>query len=405
MGGYMAREGPSEGVHDEVWARAAVFEANGVKAGIVVADILCAPRVLVEKVRREAAPALGVPEHHVIVAATHTHSGPAVPPFMPQADQTYISWLAGAMAECLVKADRGLSPARLGWGTAPADGVAANRRDPDLPADPTVRDLMAWGEDGSIRGVIVNFACHPTVLGWSNRMISADFPGEAMEVLGKTLGDGVWTIYAQGAAGDVSCRFTRRGQTFDEVRRLGSLVADAGRTAASQAEPVGAEPLRVGARSVSLPSRAFPRREETEAQLEKARARVKDQTRSGADPGVLRLAESMVEGYTAELMLADRLDDLETEAEIAAIGLGDVAIVAAPGELFTSVGRAILERSPFRETMVVGYAGGHVGYVPDREAYEARGYESLVSWLEPEAAHLLVDAAAGVLMDLKEKGN
>jgi neutral ceramidase len=86
MGGYLAREGPSEGVHDDVWARAAVFEANGVKAAIVVADILCAPRTLVEEVRREAGPALGVPEHHVIVAATHTHSGPAVPPFMLRTD-------------------------------------------------------------------------------------------------------------------------------------------------------------------------------------------------------------------------------------------------------------------------------------------------------------------------------
>lgn len=402
MGGYLAREGPSVGVHDDVWARAAVFESNGVKAGIVVADIVCAPRVLVDDVRREAAPALGVPEQQVIVAATHTHSGPAIPPFLPEPDQAYVSWLAGSMAESVVKADRGLSPARIGWGTTPADGVAANRRDPDLPADPTVRDLIVWGEDGNARGVILNYACHPTVLGLSNRMISADFPGAALEVLGQALGDGVWIAYAQGAAGDVSCRFTRRGQTFDEVRRLGSIVAQAGLTAAGQAEPVRAEPLLVGSRSVSLPRRSFPPREETESRLEEARARVEEQVRSGAEPGTVRLAESMVEAYTAELLLAERLDVLETEAEVTAVRLGDVALVTAPGELFTSVGQAIRERSPFRETMVIGYADGHVGYVPDREAYEAGGYESLVSWLEPAAADLLADAAADVLVDLKE---
>jgi neutral ceramidase len=400
MGGYVARDGPSEGVHDDLWARAVVLELDGVKAGVVVADLLAAPRTLVDEVRREAAPRLGVSAENIVVAATHTHSGPAVPPFPPAADPHYLSWLTETMADALSKAEGDLSPARAGWAETVAEGVAANRRDPDLPADPAVRSIALWGEDRHLRGLLFNHACHPTVLGPSNRLVSADFPGAALETLRAGLGERVWAAYAQGAAGDVSCRFTRRGQTFEEVLRLGGIVGDAGLVTADRAQPIPDEPLLVGSRTVSLPARSFPPREETTSRLEDARRRAEEAARSGAEPATVRLAESLVEGYTAELLIGERRDLLETEAEVIAIRLGDAAVVALPGEPFTSVGRAIRERSPIRHTMVLGYADGYIGYVPDRPAYESGGYESLVSWLEPTAADLLVDTAAGLLSEL-----
>lgn len=402
MGGYVAREGPSEGVHDDLWARAVVLESDGVKAGLVFADILAAPRTLVQEVRRQAAPRLGVREGHLIIAATHTHSGPAIPPFLPEADPSYLSWLAATMAQALSRADEAMADARIAWAAEPAEGVAGNRRDPELPTDSTVRGLVVWGEDGTLQGILLNHACHPTVLGPQNRLISADFPGAALEALKDALGARVWAAYAQGAAGDVSCRFTRRAQSFDEVRRLGALVAEAGRLVFARAEPAGGDSLMVGSRSVALPIRSFPPRQETETLLQEARVRVEDLARSETEAGNVRLAESLAEGYAVELQWAERRDHLENEAEVTAVRLGEVALVAAPGELFTSVGQAIRQASPFPRTMVVGYANGHVGYVPDKEAYAAGGYEALVTWLEPGAADLLVETAAGALADLAE---
>lgn len=402
MGGYVARKGPSEGVHDDLWARAMVLESNGVKAGLVVADVLAAPRTVVQEVRREAAPRLGVPPGHVIVAATHTHSGPAMPPFLPHADPSYLAKLAATMARALDAAHEGLGEAGLAWAAAPTEGVGGNRRDPEMATDPTVQTLVVQEEDGGPQGVLINHACHPTVLGPSNRLISPDFPGAALEVLRDRLGRWVWTAYAQGAAGDVSTRFTRRAQSFDEVRRLGGLVAEAALVAAEKAEPADGEPVAVRSRSVALPMRAFPPPEETEARLREAMARAEELARSGAEPGRLRLAQSLVEGCLAEQLLADRRRLLERDAEVTAIRIGDAAIVAAPGELFTSVGEAIRHRSPFANTLVLGYAGGHVGYVPDREAYESGGYEALVTWLQPGAAELLVETAAAVLADVAE---
>jgi hypothetical protein len=336
------------------------------------------------------------------VSATHTHSGPAVPPFLPDPDPSYLAKLAAIMAQALDAAHEALGDAGLAWAAAPAEGVGGNRRDPEIATDPTAHVLVVRGEDGVPRGILINHACHPTVLGPPNRLISADFPGAALEILRDRLGRWMWAAYAQGAAGDVSSRFTRRAQSFDEVRRLGALLADTVLLAADRAEPMEGEPLAVGSRSVALPMRTFPPREETEARLREAQARAEQLAETGTEPGRLRLAQSLAEGYVAERLLAERRALLETDAEVTAIRIGDVAIVAAPGELFTSVGRAIRQRSPFARTMVVGYAGGHVGYVPDREAYATGGYEALVTWLEPNAADMLVETAAAVLADLAE---
>lgn len=48
--------------------------------------------------------------------------------------------------------------------------------------------------------------------------------------------------------------------------------------------------------------------------------------------------------------------------------MGEIAVVALPGELFTGPGLQIKRRSPFRHTLIVRYANGHMGYLPDREA-------------------------------------
>jgi len=58
-----------------------------------------------------------------------------------------------------------------------------------------------------------------------------------------------------------------------------------------------------------------------------------------------------------------------------AIGLGDFALVSMPGELFIELGREILARSPFAQTVLGGYNGSVHGYVPPPLAFEQGSYE------------------------------
>jgi hypothetical protein len=97
----------------------------------------------------------------------------------------------------------------------------------------------------------------------------------------------------------------------------------------------------------------------------------------------------------------------EVQAEVQALKIGPLAVVALPGEIFSSLGRAIKAGSPFGapRTLVAGWANDNVGYVPDAAAYPLGGYEvDLASryygypagWA-PGAGQGLVAAAARLL--------
>src|SRR5690606_32816371 len=134
-----------------------------------------------------------------------------------------------------------------------------------------------------------------------NRLISADWPGAAVAALRRALGDEVWVGFAQGCAGDVSPRFTRREQSFAEVERHGWLLAGAALTALGRlGGPAGgslSRPLRLGARSrvVRLEARRLPSAEEAALQVESARARVAELEAAGASHAELRIAQTALQ--------------------------------------------------------------------------------------------------------------
>jgi hypothetical protein len=64
----------------------------------------------------------------------------------------------------------------------------------------------------------------------------------------------------------------------------------------------------------------------------------------------------------------------EWPIEIQVITLGDVAIIAINGELFSRF-TELLRQKTDRKLFVVGYANAAFGYIPSREAYAEGGYE------------------------------
>jgi hypothetical protein len=59
---------------------------------------------------------------------------------------------------------------------------------------------------------------------------------------------------------------------------------------------------------------------------------------------------------------------------LSAVQLGEVALLFHPSELYSFYGLAIRRDSPSRETLVVGYTDGMVGYLCDPKAYRAGEY-------------------------------
>jgi hypothetical protein len=91
-------------------------------------------------------------------------------------------------------------------------------------------------------------------------------------------------------------------------------------------------------------------------------------------------------------------------AEIQAIVCGPLAIIGLPGEPMTELNMAIRERSPFPQTLVLGYSNGNGVHYVGMPGEKARGgYEAGVAGAgTDECGALIVDAAVRVLAQLRE---
>ena len=77
LDGYGGRDGGSVGVHDDLHARAIVVDDGTTQAAIVSCDLIGVDRRLVARARELASAATSIPTGNIMIAATHTHAGPA----------------------------------------------------------------------------------------------------------------------------------------------------------------------------------------------------------------------------------------------------------------------------------------------------------------------------------------
>ncbi|MBM4019679.1 MAG: hypothetical protein FJ288_15390 [Planctomycetes bacterium] len=402
----------SRGVHDRLRSRAAVIGRGGRAVAIIVADLLTMPEALSRRVREGVARRTGLPPRHMMVAATHTHSGPAVEPVAgPDQAAAIIDQVAPAMVASCVKAWRARRPARLWSAAGRAEGVFFNRRlllndgrtvmnwtlpsaheieRPLGPVDEQVAVLFAGDELEHPGLVVANAALHAAILAGDNWLMGADWPGFFCRAVEDFFGPGACAMFLQGAEGNVNhidARDRLQGRGFKEAQRIGLAVAAAARAAQHGARPV-AGPVAASSEVVCLPARRISRQ-----QLAWARRVV-----AAAAPG--GPLGGQVDGIPDLLFARDQISMAHRrtpyEAEIQVFRIGDAAVVGLPGEFFVEFGLAIKKSSPARVTFVVGLANGSVGYVPTLRAFRQGGYEPTpwrYSRLAPQAGAICVASA------------
>jgi hypothetical protein len=369
---------------------------------LVSADVVAVDASLAAAV----AAAAELERRELALCASHTHSGPAGvvarlhPADVDRLDRTLHSHFITTAAEAIAMARAGMERVDLLVGVAETEGIAANRNDPVAPSDPRLTVLATRRGDGSWQGVLCHFACHPTILGAGNRLVSADFPGALREALAAALGRGgsaPVVLFVNGAAGDVSTRFTRRAQDAGEVSRVGAVLAAAAVRALQHASPRSG-PIRYERTPVQLPRRArYPLNDVVVT----ASAGSDDEAPGRLSSAQRRVAQTRLQG-AAMLDALARIPDaaIPDALDLEAWALGDVILVAVPGELFASLGSRV-EAAASGQTRILGYANGYVGYLTDLSAYESQTYEALASPFGPEAGERVADAATALVQRLR----
>lgn len=400
LAGYFAAEGRTEiarEIHDELYARALVLNAGRQSVAIVTLDLIGLGGEELQMVRRAVQNMAGIAPEHLIVACTHTHSGPTVEPFPPsdllpgQVDEDYYRLLPRLIASAVATAVHRLQPARIGAGKGTCS-ININRR--ELLPDGTVRGLPFLGgnpsglvdrEVGVVRvdcrennqpiAALINYACHPVVLG-PGLEISADYVGYALSFVEQVLGAGSVALFANGAQGNMN-PIIYPGNHAD-AEHLGHIL---GATAARVALDLKTYPqaqIAAVTRSTRLPLNPASdpeKQREFIRSLQAERERfTREQERQGAWNTEMRLAVANYRLYQRERMKLPYVP-----AEVTAFGLlGEcvsIGLVSEPAELFCEYGIKARKKSPFETTLVLGLANGFIGHVPTPNVYTEGGYE------------------------------
>ena len=418
MAGYYYTRA-AEGTHDDLLAKALVLDDGVTRAAIVTCDLIDVPASIVEQARALAARRTGIPAEHIMISATHAHTGPSLidgsfrthfEGEMGRIAEQYLADLPVRIAESIERASRAAAPAAASAALGREPGLAFNRRyymrdgtvhwnpghrNPDIvrpagPIDPDVPIVLFSHPDGRPKAVYTSYAMHLDTVGGTQ--YSADYADTLSRLLADARDPDLLTLFAIGCAGNVNhidVSSSEKQSSPQEAARIGTILAAdvlkawPGLTAV--ADPV----LRVATVRVALPLRDVKPGEVDWA------------TKVAATYGRKDVAPMM------DLVKAQRILDIDAQhgrpldAEVQVIALGaEIAWVGLPGEIFTELGMAIKAASPFRLTIVAGLTNGGLGYIPNRKAYDEGAYEPLSARCAPGSGERLVDAATEQLIRL-----
>lgn len=385
LSGFGGRDHGAEGVHDELWAKALVLESSDCRLGLVACDLIGLTPASVRIIRERAAQDTGLAPENILVAATHTHSGPAMGCLrLLGQDPEWVAVAERKIAGALSEAARNMTEAQIGLGMGEvriginrrertAEGTLRLGRNPEGPLDPTVGVLRVDTLSGRPLATLIHHACHPVVLGGTNYLLSADFPGVAVSFVEQAV-PGVTALFLNGCAGDINSEPV--GGTFADARRLGvRLGAEAVKTF-TRVELVSSARLGSVTEWTEAPVKPLPPVDEVQALLEQRRQALAAEVSAGRLSPEKRDTDHLL-GWAQDVLsewnkpARPRVRRLEVQA----VRLGEVALVTTPGETFTELGAAIRAASPFTRTLVCGYTNGNVGYLPTDAAFEEGGYE------------------------------
>jgi len=226
-----------EGIHDPLSVRALALREGKTTVVVAVADVIGIERPLVQEIRR-LANLPRIPPEHIIIAATHNHSGPDVIGMWNGVPADYLERFKQQVAAAIREAVADLHPARMAaanYHLPPR--LVLNWRDP-YALDLRATALILRGKDGATIATLTNFACHAEVLNTHQPVLSADWPGEFNRNMEQTFG-GTSLFFNGPLGGMVSPDVDDDKTTFADVARFGKRAAEAAATALRGAKPVG----------------------------------------------------------------------------------------------------------------------------------------------------------------------
>jgi hypothetical protein len=379
----------------------------------------------------------GIKPENLRLSATHTHSGPVNRGSWLNEGMDLIGpyWdsLPSRVAEAVNTARWAAKPAHVGVGKG-SSSINVNRRPAfengtlftgrnwEGVVDHEVGVVAFNDTEGKPIATIINYACHPTILGPANKLLSPDYPGTTRKVVEQYAGG--LCLFLQGAAGNCGPTHgfigevavaewlgNRLGLEAARVRleidpmprkeRLVEVVQSGADLGMYEDDAVG-EPddtLRVVNTTATLPIGQFPSVKDAKAEFDSV-VEILNATRESGTEAEIKLAVSNAKRANFVLSNSIRTEDGPMGMRVQAMRIGPAALIGIPVEAFCEIGMAVKESSPAAQTLFSGYTNGSLGYMPMADNFEEGGYEVTTTPMAAGAAEETITVCTDAIQAL-----
>ncbi|MCI8418595.1 MAG: hypothetical protein HFI33_14060 [Lachnospiraceae bacterium] len=426
LGGYPHYARNNTGVHDPLYGACMYLSDKGQEVALVTLDLLFFSKKHVAKVRERVEASCGIAGSHVMISCSHTHSGPWAAGRLDiesleagkEQPQEYVEDLVEKIVGIISQAKQQAFEAEFAAGTAicgAESGVGGNRRMPGGPHDPLVSVLAVRDLSGKVRGMYVNYTLHPTFIHEWSTVCTADYPGYLRLQL-QEMEEDVVVCFAQGASGNQSSRYYRKGESYPEAERVGRTLGKAAHTVLEGAKWRREMELAVAGAELALELRTFGTEEELVEKVARDKknyeelygkygnSKNRDEYYLWQNANLKLLGSEDQLGYVRMQKNGTKIELLDDEqpAEIQIIRLGDACVVGVPGEIFVEYALYVKAMAGFGTVVFNELSNGCLpGYLYTPESLVEGGYETDTSMLGEEFGGHLVEKVLETIKKVK----
>ena len=390
--GHAIRTDAAVGIMDHLWATSILLEIGETKLVWVTVELIGLDRDYTEKLQKTIAEKYGMQKDNIVICFVHTHSAPeyqevalfggpgAVPGYMDFVAEQILASVDGCFAAKLREVEA--------YGrTVQIEGCYGNRNGKDKPCDKAFTSISFRDGDEVVAGV-GSFACHSTVLGPDNLLVSSDLAGYVARALEKEWG--VYPVIMIGAAGDVSNRLYRQGNDLKELNRVGSemmsQVISAPETKLQIAEPK--------VHTFHFEETYYPEKAKKQAQYDEIAQKIE---------AAKTFDEKKV--YSSALAIAKNgleCKPFHLDLNSVYLEMVDLKILTVPAELFSRFGVQLKEAMNCVCPICWCYSNYNVSYLGNKEDYGA-SFETAASDIPIGTTEKIVEELKTFIQKVGEK--
>lgn len=359
--GYALQTEPMKGLRDDLFGRILLLQDEK-EIHVICALDLCYTRAADNDAFQADLEATWGGRINLIISCTHTHFGPDI------GHPEYSKLLYSRLKEAILAMEPAEGDLTCSLTGEPFQGVGKSRIS-HWETDRIFAHTLCIYDKGQRVITLCTYNCHPTVLDGYTTFFTCEYPGIAMRTL-EERHPGEAFLFLQGAAGDVSTRFTRREQTVEQLEEFAAVMADEFDALMARA----GEPAEM---NIVYSTRQLPF------------------THSLKDPATLVIPEYYSErerfvlqyGIDISKQNLEHPERLQHETRIDSMAFGPYRLVFAQNELFSEYNTPL---DPAKAVLIC-YSHGYGRYIAG-PSFDGMTYESLQDTLSDESRQALLDA-------------